>query len=737
MEQKNLKTKQQTIVVQKYKELLKSGRPYYKKGDTQLLRKALIYISDHYQSEDHFCGEPLILASLDIALSLTKEIGLGTPSIIVALLHPALENGSLKAQDIHDQFGPRIGQLAFADEAHLKIDIRHLSLESENFRKLLIRLTKDVRTLLIRMAITLYELRHFNNLSLGDQDFCLRKARSVFIPFAHRLGLYHIKTELEETLMRITQPDDYNDISRKLSQTSKIQESFIQEVIKNIEKPLREAALIFEVKSRYKSVHSIWKKMKAQGVDVSGVFDLFAIRIILDAPHSDEKAICWQAYSIVSDIYKPDPKRLRDWISAPKASGYESLHTTVKTEDGRWIEVQIRSKRMDDIAENGSAAHWRYKEHKGLKDEDSWLGNIRKRLETPDSFESDDENINAQNVYEESIFVFTPNGDIQKLPLGASVLDFAFSLHSKLGETCMGAKVNGKMVPIKYKPENGDQIDIITSKNQKPGKDWLNFVITKRAKNRIRRCLREEIMLEADRGKEILLRKLKNWKIPYKDELIEKLLQHYKIKTAVELYAKIASSELDHLHIKHLLTETTQIKTLPETATTIVEEKINKKQHKRENHEDVILVGQDSRNMNYHFAKCCNPLPGDKIFGFVRVNNGISIHREQCPNAAEMKRKYAYRLVNMAWQGENGNEAYKVSIHLHGFDRLGLLNDVTDLITKELRVNLISVSIGALEGEMDGKLEIQVFSKEKANEIIRKLEKIKGISKARRLGNMA
>lgn len=718
-------------ISRKYKELLRSGKEYYQKGDTELLRKAFNYAWENYSPDDKYCGQPVLASMLDIAGYLTQKIGLGTASVVVCILHPAFEKKMLTAEDVAQQYGDRVARLAREHLRHLNVDIRHLSLESENFRKLLIRISNDMRTLLLRLAFNLYEMRNYSRLDVGEQEYALKKAFSVFIPFAHRLGLYHIKGELEEAVMKIQHPEAYADISRKLAETTRIQKSFISGFIKRIEDGLEKTGLRFDIKSRYKSVHSVYKKMLAQSVDVSGIYDIFAIRIIIEGDVMDEKAACWQAYSVVSDIYKPNPKRLRDWISAPKASGYESLHTTVETESGRFVEVQIRTRRMDDVAENGLAAHWRYKEKKSIQDEDAWLAGIRERIETADHLELDDEGLVEQNLYADSIFVFTPNGDIQKLPQDASVLDFAFSIHSGLGERCKGGKVNGKMVPLRHKLQNGDRIEIISSKNQKPNKDWLAWVATSKAKNRIRHCLRAEQLMGADMGREILLRKLKNWKIPYADELVEKLLHHYKLKTAAELYFRIASEEIDHIELKHLLSHREE----QEQAAPLHKELKPPLPQQFDDQEDVMLVNQNSSNLNYNFAKCCKPIPGDRIIGFVTVNKGISIHRTSCPNVKDMKSRYPYRVIKVDWKSASGKGDYRVSIKLQGLNRHGLINEISEVITHDMRINLLSINIDSDETAMTGQVVVQVYSKDKISELERRLEKVKGITRARRQGN--
>ncbi|MBN1339874.1 MAG: bifunctional (p)ppGpp synthetase/guanosine-3',5'-bis(diphosphate) 3'-pyrophosphohydrolase, partial [Bacteroidales bacterium] len=556
------------------------------------------------------------------------------------------------------------------------------------------------------------------------------------IPIAHRLGLYHVKNELEELWMLHSQKEVYEAIAQKMKESRVKQNAYIQDFINPLQRELIKQGFDVEIKGRPKSIYSVWRKMKKQNVEFEEVYDLFAIRILISSQGKNEKADCWRVYSIVTDIYPPNPKRLRDWISTPKASGYESLHTTVLGPGGKWVEVQVRTKRMDEIAEKGLAAHWKYKESATGKDQEEWMNRIREVIEHPDSEAADIINISRVELYSDRIYVFTPEGDLKKLPSASTVLDFAYDIHSSLGDMCSGAKVNGRIVPIRHVLQNGDKVEIITSKNQKPKLDWLNFVITPKAKTKIKRAFREEKMRSAETGKEILRRKLRNRKIPFSDLIIDKLIKHYKLKSSIDLYYLIATEKIDLADIRRIIGKSEHEQTAAESKVP-VKEPLKESRETSPLSEDLMLLEQKVGMLNYKLAKCCNPVHGDEVFGFIAIGKGITIHREDCPNAGSLRSRYKYRIIKVDWREIEKDKNYVTPIVVEGRDDVGILNGITSVISTHFAVDIVSVKVNTKsKGKFEGVFKVRIRDIQHLQNLIDKIKKVKGVTRAERLDTL-
>ena len=711
----------------RYISLLKRLRPYMEKGDTDRLRKAFRLAEERLEGNMAEGGRSLLTKSLMVGQILAGEMGMGPDTVMAVFLYELINAEKISTTESQQYFGQAALSIAEGLVSVNRLNLQKISIESDNFQKMLLSMTPDIRALLIRMANTVYELRHLSQYPSAAHPLIIRKAKSIYIPFAHRLGLYNIKTQLEELCMQHADPSTYRAIAEQIRESQPKQEALFNDFIRPLQRSLTDAGMECIFKWRFKSIPSIWHKMQKQGVGMDQIYDLFAVRIILIHPSEDEKAACWKVYSIVSNIYTPDASRLRDWITQPRPSGYESLHTTVKTPEGRTIEVQIRTQRMDDIAEKGDAAHWKYKETGKSNELDTWLRDIRNILEdrsTPTGSRLDEQIISKPSSH---IFVMTPHGDVKQLPYGASVLDFAFEVHSTLGSSCTGARVNQKVVPIKHILTNGDTVEIITSKNQFPKLDWLQYCITGNARSRIRRALNEDRMKEAELGKTALQRRLRNWKIPYDEELIDRLLRHFKMKTALDLYSSLNREEIDWQEVK----KTASLRTDPSAYQPPAPSKKNRPLQ-QSSPGDAIVIGQGSRNLGYVLAKCCSPIHGDEVFGFVTISKGITIHRKNCPNAASLISRHGYRVVEAHWQENASSGPYQSLLRITGDDRLGLLADLTRTLTDEMKINILSVSLDSSGGFFDGKLKIVVKDRYQLDQVIHKLLKVKGVARVKR-----
>ena len=711
-----------------FDELSDSCAKYCDEQELADIRHAYELALNEHGNSRSVSGEFNICHSLQVAKVSQEDIGLGAASVISAILHDVVNKTDITLQQIKDEFGETVAGLIEEYTKLSNMNTKRIEVNSVKFRNLFMTIVDDIRVILLKLAHRVYDMRNIHDLPKEKQDLFVAETEHVYLPITHRLGLYKVKNELEERLMQYLHPNTFNEISAKITETEMKRKLFISEFIDPIRRELLLQGFDCDIKGRPKSIHSIWEKMKRQNVEFEEVYDLFAIRIISTSKPKDEKTDCWRIYSIVTNIYMPNPKRLRDWISTPKASGYESLHTTVQVAKKKWVEVQIRSKRMDELAEKGLAAHWRYKGFDTGKDAQAWLEQVRDIMENPDQIKFDQPKEPLRKSQGEKIFVFTPDGDLKELPLGSTILDFAYEIHTRVGDNCNGARVNNKIVPIRYELVNGDKVEIITSKNQVPKLDWLQFVKTTKAKNKIKRAIKEQKFHEAQEGNEILRRKLKNWKIQFSDEVIDKLVKYYKLSSALDLYSMIAFDKADMNEIRQVLKE----KEEPDSSREI---KIPQEKEKTvEAHdENFLLIDDTLDHVNYKLARCCNPIAGDNVVGFVTIGKGISIHRKACPNAKRMLEKYGYRHIDVKWKtGENGN-AFQATIRIIGEDRIGMLGEITGVISGDLRVNMQSIKVDSKKDVFTGFIRLTVRDIKHLDELIHKLLKIKGVHKAIRI----
>lgn len=727
-------------ILRKYRRLLRHAKPYLKDGDAKLIKKAFNTSMEAHKEMRRKSGEPYIYHPLAVAEICVNEIGLGTTSIIGALLHDVVEDTEIELEDIEREFGLKVARIIDGLTKISGVFDYGTSQQAENFRKMLLTLSDDVRVILIKLADRLHNMRTLDSMPKSKQLKIASETIYLYAPLAHRLGLYAIKSELEDLNLKFTQTEKYRELANAISATKDARRRFIKKFIDPIQKELNKQGFDFVIKGRPKSIYSIWNKMNKKNIPFDEVYDLFAIRIIVDVPLEEEKAACWKVYSVITDFYNPNPERLRDWISTPKSNGYESLHTTVMSPNGQWVEVQIRTRRMDEIAEKGYAAHWKYKDknvsaanrQSGLEE---WIFKVRDILEQAknenggsaiefvDDFRS--------NLFNEEVFVFTPKGELRTLPRGATALDFAFDIHTEIGAKCLGAKVNQKLVPINYILTNGDQVEILTSNRQKPNQDWLRFAVSSKAKSKIKEILKEDKKAAASEGKEIVKRKLKHMKIDLNSEILEKLTNYFKVKTPLELYYQVGEGLIPSTSIKKFkdeldrLDHSTKAKISDAKSFSKTVSKIKGKP------QELLLIGDDMDILDYKLAKCCNPIPGDDVFGFVTVNEGIKIHRTNCPNASELMANYGYRIVQAKWMPRK-ELAYLSGLKVIGTDRLGLINDITKVISAELKVNMRSLSIDTEGGIFEGNIMLYIHDKSHLDTLIKKLEKVNGVVKVNR-----
>ncbi len=697
--------------------------------DKASIKLAFDISAEYYRDVTTPDGKPFVLFNLNVAIIAIKEIGLGPTSAICALLHGIDLKTDYSLAAIEKDFGEHVAEIISGFNKLSELQTERISFNSENFRTMFLSMVDDMRVILIRLAHRLNDLRNIQFLGEKREQF-VDEIKYLYIPIAHRLGLYKIKAELEERVMIYEQPEIFKEITDKIRETKAKREVYIKEFIHPIERELMANKFTYEIKWRTKSVASIWSKMTRQNVPFEEVYDLFAIRIVLDSKPKEEKEDCWKVYSLVTNIYTPNPKRLRDWISTPKASGYESLHTTVQGPRERWIEVQIRTSRMDEDAEKGQAAHWQYKGIMKKKDTENWLSQVRDILENPDQIYHDKIYKSNGDKHKQSVFVFTPMGDLIQLRQGATVLDFAFGIHTELGAKCSGAIINNKVVPIRYVLQNGDKVDIISNKNQVPKHDWLSVVTTDKAKTRIRRHLKEIKYKEADVGKSLLLRKFKNWKIKSNDDLINFLVKHYKLEAGIDLYYLVATDNLDLMEIKELLQnyiETDQpVKKQEEEPVKAVKDR---DRNDKDDSHDILYIGENLKNIEYRMAKCCNPIHGDKVFGFITTMGGITIHRMNCPNAKRLREKYDYRIMDIKWIDSGDKSFSTVNLKITGVDKLGVVGEITNVVSADLRVNMRSVNFQTSGKSFIGKLTVSIKNNEHLEQLMAKINKVKGVEK--------
>lgn len=720
-------------VTKHFKALMRDFRGNSTSEEISLLKEAIEFFKAHPAITFSDVGEKKLIKAISIARIVAGEIGLSSTGVIATLYSEFIDESDFSLQELTEKFGDKIGEIASGLVKIAEIKTDKSNTQSENLRKLILTLSKDVRVILIKIAERLYFMRNLHLLSEEEQIGIVSSTSYIYSPLAHRLGLYNIMSELEDISMSVIEPEAYHDIESKLQVTKLKRNKFIKEFIDPLEKEMSALGIKADIKGRSKSISSIWRKMKKQKVDFEEVYDKFAIRIIVDSPPEREKFDCWRVYSVVTDIYKPNPERLRDWLSIPKSNGYESLHTTVIVPGGEWVEVQIRSLRMNEIAEKGFAAHWKYKGIQGEQGIDEWLAKVRDLLENPDDDALHLLGDLKMGFDTKEIFVFTPDGDLKKFPEGATVLDFAFDIHSAVGSSCIGAKLNGRNVPIRYALKNGDKVEILRSKNQKPNVDWLNFVVTSKAKSKIKLALKEQKLKEAENGKEILKRRFRNWKLEFNDPLVRKLLKHFKLNDAIEMYYGIATGDFDLLEIKDVLfaeeEKTDAGKAVP-IEMEVVEKIIRTAQSDQD---DYLIIDEKLSGVDYKLGKCCNPIFGDSIFGFVTVSSGITIHRLNCPNAHQLISRYGYRIVKARWTSSEKERQFLATLKVSGIDDLGIISNITEVISKDLRVKMRSFQMDSGDGLFEGTIFLYVRDTSHLQVLVRKLTKVKGVISVQRL----
>lgn len=711
-----------------YRALLRASRNSVAAEDSKVIRRALDLAVKACGDKVILTGEPQILHALSVARIIAGEMGLGLTSIVTALLHDSVDNLDISKKEIEKEFGRKVVEILDGFSRVTGIDPMQSAYQADNFRKLLLSLADDVRVILIKLVERLEYMRNLDNAPEKERLPLASETYFLYAPLAHRLGFYNIKSELEDLAAKYLEPEQYEYVKNRLKQTTSSRNKFIREFSVPLQENLEKQNFRFSIKSRTKSIHSIMLKMKKQGVDFEEVYDLFAVRIIIKSDEKNEKSECWRAYSVVTDLYQPNPSRLRDWISLPKSNGYESLHTTVIGPRGKWAEVQIRSERMDEIAEKGLAAHFLYKGVKGEGGLETWLTKMREILESSDKEDTAFLDQVRSGLYTDEVFVFTPKGDLRQLPAGATVLDFAFDIHTAVGASCVGGKVNGKNVTIRYVLQNGDHVDIIRSKNQKPKQDWLSFVVTNKARTKIKQVLNEEKVKAAAEGKEILLRRLKNWKIQYGDTLIQKLINHYNLKTAQDLYFQIESGKIELLEIKEVLLKD-ESPAQSEPAAFPTEKDI--KEIQEHQYSDFLVIEDRVEGLDYKLSKCCNPVFGDSIFGFVTIFEGIKIHRRGCPNAHNMMSRYPYRVVSAKWTKTKAAPSFVASVKITGAEDIGMVNKIADVLAAN-NVTIRSFNYKMDDGQFEGMLHIMVPNNDMLHGVMRKIQSIKGIFKVTR-----
>jgi len=722
----------QKEILDHFRELMRICVKEYDKRSLALVKRSFGFLMEHTGEAQEFNGIHLVKFSAGLAQMAVKELGMDAIGVSAALLLHCVELNHLSNKDIASGVGERTATVI---EEFLKIsnlDTTATQGQAENMRNLILTLATDFRVILVKIAERLYQMRQLEHLEEKEKIELSCESRFIYSPLAHRLGLYKVMSEMEDISMAILEQEEYNSISEKLKASTQRRNRFIKEFIKPLQEDLEQERFRAEIKGRPKAISSIWRKMKKQKVEFEEVYDKFAIRIIIDTPLKKEKADCWKVYSIITDHYQPNPERLRDWISAPKSNGYESLHTTVVVPGGEWVEVQIRTARMNEIAEKGLAAHWKYKGIKGQAGIDKWIQRVRETLENTEMDASNLMEDLKLSQFSKEIFVFTPNGDLKKFPENATVLDFAFDIHTDVGASCAGARVNGKNVPIRYSLKNGDKVEILRSKNQKPKMDWLNVVVTSKAKGKIRQALKETKLKEAEHGKEILKRRFRNWKVEFDDTSIRKVIQRFKYRDAIDLYFDVATEKVELLQIKELLTSSEKP---AETKVEKIEEEVLGRLIKTASREsgDFLIIDEELANIDYKLAPCCSPILGDAIFGFVTISSGISIHRTNCPNAQQMLSRYGYRVVKARWNSSDKGAFFPVTLRITGMDDLGIVSNISDVISKDLQVNMRSISIDSDDGMFEGSITLFVKDTQHLEALTRKLKKVKGVLNIKRL----
>ena len=731
--------KENAAIAKQYKELLKISYRTLSVSDKKLIRKAFDVAVDGHKEQRRKSGEAYIFHPISVAKIVASKIGLDATSIAAALLHDVVEDSpNYSINDIEQLFGETVARIVngLTKISSLKKD-KNISLQAENFRKMLLTLNDDVRVIIIKIADRLHNMQTIQSLREDKQVKIASETLYIYAPLAHKIGLYNIKSELEDLALKYTEPDVYHSILNKLEESKEEQDTYIEKFSSILEKALQKEKIKYDIKGRPKSIFSIRRKMQRQGVSFDEVYDKFAVRIIYKSGLKNEKFLAWKIYSIVTDYFRPNPTRLRDWISSPKSTGYEALHITVMGPKGRWVEVQIRSERMNEIAEKGYAAHYKYKEGDTDNDEtlEGWVSKLQEVMENPGSSAVDFVEEFKLNLYAKEIFVFTPNGDLKSLPKEATPLDFAFSIHTEIGLKTRGAKVNGKLVPLNHKLQSGDQVSIITSENAKPTANWIDYATTARALSKIRSSLKEEKKGIAEDGKEILRRKLKQLKINLNERSVNELVNYFNLKTSLDLFYRIGIGSIDNGMLKKYAASRSNvlvsfIKNKISRKKSITTEQINSDEITSKY--DLLVFGKEEEKLNYKLSVCCNPIPGDKVFGFLSIKDGIKVHKKDCPNALSLQSNYAYRIIAAKWI-DSTQQVFRAVLKITGIDEKGLVNDITKLISTSMNVNIKSIKFDSNSGTFNGEIAVEVNNNSSVSKLIIRLKKINGIEKVSRV----
>lgn len=729
--------KENKAIAQEYKELLRISYQTLSDEDKKLIRKAFDVAVDAHKDQRRKSGEAYIFHPIGVAKIVASQIGLGATSIAAALLHDVVEDTPVTIEDIERQFNPKVAQLVagLTKIAQVKKDL-NISMQAENFRKMLLTLNDDVRVILIKIADRLHNMQTMDAMAEHKQVKIASETLYIYAPLAHRLGLYNIKNELEDLGLKYTEPAVYQDIVSKIKETKEQQDAYIRDISGVIQASLDAEGIDYVIKGRPKSIYSIRRKMKAQNISFDEVYDKFALRIVYKCAPGDEKFLAWKIYSIVTDHYRPSPSRLRDWISSPKSTGYEALHITVMGPKGRWVEVQLRSERMDEIAERGYAAHYKYKQGGGNEESglDLWLNLLKEALENSETNAVDFVEDFKMNLYAKEIFVFTPKGEIKSLPKGATSLDFAFSIHSEIGIRTRGTRVNGKLVPLNHELKSGDQVEVITSPHQKPTTHWLEYVTTSRAKNKIKNVLNEDTKKIAEEGKELLTRKLRQLKITLNENVVNELVNFFRLKTSLDLFYRAGIGAIENQQLKDFAAQKNnsfinffkKIKRGEKPSPEEIQRPVITSNY------DMLVFGTEQDKLDYKLSSCCNPIPGDPVFGFVTINEGIKVHKRDCPNAISLQSNYAYRIMPARWI-DSSQQEFKAMLKITGMDTMGLANRITKVISNNMHVNIQSISLSGEAGIFNGQIAVIVRNNAILKKLIENIKKIDGIDKVTRV----
>jgi GTP diphosphokinase / guanosine-3',5'-bis(diphosphate) 3'-diphosphatase len=723
-------------IAQEYKELLRISYQTLSAEDKKIIRKAFDVAVEAHKDQRRKSGEAYIFHPIAVAKIVANNIGLGSTAIAAALMHDVVEDTDITVDDIEKMFNPKIAKIVEGLTKIPKVkNEQEISQQAENFRKMLLTLNDDVRVILIKIADRLHNMQTMDGMADYKQAKIASETLYIYAPLAHRLGLYNIKTQLEDLGLKYTEPDVFNDIVSKIKETKEEQDAYIKSISDVLSKSMTDEGIEFTIKGRPKSIYSIRRKMKVQGVSFDEVYDKFALRIIYKANEHDEKFLAWKIYSIVTDHYRPSPSRLRDWISSPKSTGYEALHITAMGPQGKWVEIQVRSERMDEVAEKGYAAHYKYKngatEEHGLE---MWLNQLKEALESANTNAVDFVEDFKLNLYSKEIYIFTPKGEIKSLPKGATSLDFAFSIHSEIGIKTRGTKVNGKLVPLNYVLNSGDQVEIITSSNQKPTIQWIDYVTTARAKTKIKNVLNENVKKIGEDGKEVLIRKLRHLKVTFSESVLNELVNYFKVNSSLDLFYKVGIGAIDNQQLRDFAGQksNTLVNFFKKTIKRGTSNSEEKNKPNQNNKYDLLVFGVEQNRLNYKFSPCCNPIPGDTVFGFITINEGIKVHKTDCPNAISMQSNFAYRIIQAKWI-DSTQEDFKAVLKITGMDTLGLTNELTKVISNQMHVNIQSISLNSEAGIFNGQVTVVVQNNVILKKLIENIKTVDGIDKITRV----